>query len=157
MDPQQKKAFPTKLVIVIIVLLFIIGTFLVILFTGAATYKAVDPTNFLTEAYNSVRTRDVKDIVDYIKAYVADNNNDISLLGSIASCSGTPMKIGTGSSMLNLDLKMKPIYYDKLPKDPQLTDTEDQSGYIGYTICKLTDTTIRVDAPKATGKTISAQ
>jgi hypothetical protein len=132
----------TSLVIIII----LIGVFVVMALSGAATYNAVNSKSILSSARDTQRARDIKEISNAVKDYLKDNKNVNPMFSRIFDCKNDMAKsIGKGIGNIDLEEVLVDIYLSKMPLDPAEGSSRSNTG---YAICKLSEGKYEIFAPK---------
>lgn len=140
---KRLKGFTLIEILVVIALIAILATITII---------AINPTKHFRDARNSQRSSDVNQILNAVTQYTSEEGQQLSDLGTIPACAGTPAAIGTGG--VNLGSNLVSDYLAAIPTDPSDGDAADT----GYTICTTASDRIKVAAPSAEGgKTIEVE
>lgn len=105
----------------------------------------IKPESQFSDLRNTQRVTDISQIQDAISQYQLENSSiEESLETYIPKCPDT-LEIGTAKDALNLNALLVDTYILEIPTDPSKGTTQ----HTGYTICKTSDTRLRLDAKYA--------
>ena len=123
---------------------------------AAITFIAINPAKNFADARNTQRSSDVREILNAITQFTAEQNKTVADLGTIPTCPAF-VAIGTQTDNGNVNLaaagKLVPSFIVGIPKDPS-TGSDPMTGYI---VCQEAGR-VTVSAPSAeNGKSISVK
>jgi prepilin-type N-terminal cleavage/methylation domain-containing protein len=121
---------------------------------AAITFIAINPNKNFADARNTARSSDVREILNAITQYTAEQNRTVNQLGTVPTCPGF-VTIGTqtDNGNINLATNLVPSFIVGIPKDPSIGS----DAMTGYVMCQESGR-VTVSAPSAeNGKIITVK
>lgn len=138
----------------LIELLVVIGILAVLM---GIVLVAINPSRQFKQANDARRSNDVRQILNAIGAYTADNKGGLPT-GLAKGTAAT--EIGNGQNQINLCTSLVPTYISALPEDPDINSgtaiTDCTATYdAGYTVAVDTDGRVTIASPTSPTITVT--